>query len=847
MPLIVRGIDLLGQPFEERTSTLALSVHGCRYPSKYHLPKNTWVTLETTQGAERRNLRARVAWIQRPHSVREFFQIAVELENPGNIWGIESPPANWKSAEAWQPSAAEALPSSKPHDSAEAAAADDDRVNSQRAESEKTQLPSETSDSVPNRPSVFAAPSALETESPLLREWEAQLQRQVGRAVAGAMADAESKLRAIIDEFEHGQADASKNFATAMGARQQELVGELNAESEKNFRRFADVLRDMGQREGALRAATESAKELAEQIARARHQIDTAEASQLPSNSKEDSKKESVAAENATAEWRQRLESEMTVARAQWSELLQSSLDSGVERLVRELSGRTQDLLREAETSTSRRLAEFRRELDEATSAAGGMLSTTKAALEQEATRGQSFLADFEQAVSRSKEYSAQLEAAGKDRLSEMTRRLGDAAETRIGDLNRRADELAAGLTQRLAPTFDSLSQKIVAAAVAEAESKLVPQTTRVSQLLAEIADREAQTEAGLRLYRERVRQVTETNEREVTALTAAAAAQLRNDLELARKEALAKWSEELDAAGARATDAASESIGRSSEWFQHEAQTRFQILTEQSLSSAATGFEEQLAAARNRFEAFLGERTSVHLAQAQQQLEGVAGEVTVRTRTQLDEAAEAAAASFGQVLRGISDQETRQFADTSHHALAEQTKQLDHATQQALQNIETKAGASVERFHEQMAAAVESDVARGRSELAAELGAALEGYRAERGAREKEWADNLARMSGEAAGKYEERLQTVYESWVASSVRRLNEHGQDATASLLRSVDQALRESCSRFFEGLSDIFQERTRNTPNIAGFTTGQGHDASAESPAPHNISAPGGIHS
>ena len=74
VPLIVRGIDLLGQPFEERTSTLVLNLNGCRYSSKHHLPKNTWVTLELIHGVQRRNLRARVAWIQRPHSVREFFR-----------------------------------------------------------------------------------------------------------------------------------------------------------------------------------------------------------------------------------------------------------------------------------------------------------------------------------------------------------------------------------------------------------------------------------------------------------------------------------------------------------------------------------------------------------------------------------------------------------------------------------------------------------------------------------------------------------------------------------------------------------------------------------------------------
>ena len=95
LPLVIRGSDLLGQPFEERTSTLNFNLHGCRYSSKHHLPKNTWLTIETPKDSAHRNVRARVAWIQRPHSVREFFQIAVELESPENIWGLESPPADW--------------------------------------------------------------------------------------------------------------------------------------------------------------------------------------------------------------------------------------------------------------------------------------------------------------------------------------------------------------------------------------------------------------------------------------------------------------------------------------------------------------------------------------------------------------------------------------------------------------------------------------------------------------------------------------------------------------------------------------------------------------------------------
>ena len=101
LPLIVRGTDLLGQPFEERTSTLAFNLHGCQYTSKHHLPRNSWVTLELPDAHS--NVRARVAWVQRPHSIREFFQVAVELERPTNVWKQGQLPENWLKTETQFP------------------------------------------------------------------------------------------------------------------------------------------------------------------------------------------------------------------------------------------------------------------------------------------------------------------------------------------------------------------------------------------------------------------------------------------------------------------------------------------------------------------------------------------------------------------------------------------------------------------------------------------------------------------------------------------------------------------------------------------------------------------------
>src|ERR1700704_1677190 len=98
VPLSVAGVDALGRPFNERTSTLIINCHGCRYQSKHYVLKNMWVSLEVPHpetGQPPRTVRGRVAWIQRPRTVRQLFQVALELETPGNTWGIAFPPEDW--------------------------------------------------------------------------------------------------------------------------------------------------------------------------------------------------------------------------------------------------------------------------------------------------------------------------------------------------------------------------------------------------------------------------------------------------------------------------------------------------------------------------------------------------------------------------------------------------------------------------------------------------------------------------------------------------------------------------------------------------------------------------------
>jgi hypothetical protein len=862
LPLIVRGIDLLGQPFEERTSTLTFNLQGCRYASKHHLPKNTWVTLELPQSPERRNVRARVAWIQRPHSVREFFQIAVELESPGNLWGLQAPPQSWTEA-LHALERGEGVPSGAEQQAAAAAEATVPRTIADFMGKLMTDMKNAAPGMAEGQsavPFVFTPAS----DSPLLRELRAQIEREAVKAVETAAEEAQGKIRQAAEEaeqkrsaatedslrnwkeeFDQMRAGARREFSAELAARQQEFLGGLKSEFEADFSRARELMNELDRRAQTLRSENEAAQEAASRMAQARLQIEVVEAAEEAVRGQvqaaEIQRQEIAAREAAVATWGERLESEMALAQAQWNELLQSSIDSSVERLAGRLSERSQSILFVADQKLNERLEELRQPFAQASQEARETLEAIKSALEHEMAQARAWLAEFEQTAGRMKEHSAQFEAASQDSLNLLHRRLENMLEAQTAEMNRRADSLAAGFAQRIAPALETRGREFVERTMAEVDSKLAPHLQRVPELLRELSAREMQAEESLRLHRERLRQLSENNQREVSAQMAETLGHLQNDFETARKEALARWTEELEAGGVRASHTAAESIGRASEWFQQEARARLQTLVEQIMATAGAGFEKQTAEAAHKFEAMLDGQTSARIAQIDQQLEGAVSTLVGRARTQLDEAAEAAAASFGQVLRGISEQEVENFTATSREALHDRAEELERSTQLLLRNLESTAGTSIDRFHAQMASQLETSIAEGRDALAAEFAAALEEYRAEREARHKDWRASLEQMNGEAAGKYQERLETMCDSWMVSSVRRLNEHGQNVIESLMRAADQALRDSCAKVFDGLGEILRDRPASAAGV-GFAP-PSRDA-GEQPAPRNETFPNG---
>jgi hypothetical protein len=266
VPLTVTGVDALGRPFQERTSTLIINCHGARYQSKHYVLKNMWVTLEVPHsepGHPARTVRGRVTWIQRPRTVRELFQVGVELEVSGNVWGIAFPPGDWfpfpESAtvpEVPAPSSPEAMGHADPED--------EDWSTPEELTAAHTPRPEPVEDNVRVLPLPAGGGDTSQQLSLQVARLVTEARQQIlstARESANEAVAAETRM--LMADLHAQLTDAAKKSAAAVIAGQSE---EIKQEA---------IRQRQSERESVLSALREEmARELSQQISEARQQMD---------------------------------------------------------------------------------------------------------------------------------------------------------------------------------------------------------------------------------------------------------------------------------------------------------------------------------------------------------------------------------------------------------------------------------------------------------------------------------------------------------------------------------------------------------------------------------------------
>ncbi len=98
VPIILSGRDASGQAFRDETRTLIVSLHGALLQTPRQLLVGMQVTIENPRTGMTE--KAICVHADEPAPGVAVHAIGVQLVRPGNLWGLEDPPADWKVEQA---------------------------------------------------------------------------------------------------------------------------------------------------------------------------------------------------------------------------------------------------------------------------------------------------------------------------------------------------------------------------------------------------------------------------------------------------------------------------------------------------------------------------------------------------------------------------------------------------------------------------------------------------------------------------------------------------------------------------------------------------------------------------
>jgi hypothetical protein len=232
--IILTGRDASGQPFREETETNTVNLQGARLKTRYQGLDGIQVGIENPRtGAAEKAICVRV---EEPAPGQTAHYIAVQLLNPGNVWGIENPPADWEMGATEL--GGRAAPSPRPATKLEV-------------------LPGLTAAAAP---AVLAPPPAAPDADVLFAELEKRSAELMESVLQILRKETDEIVAKALGGFQQRLAEASTAGETRFGGRVDQAFAELES-ALKTFR--ADL-------EDELTARQEQAVESAEQALRAR-------------------------------------------------------------------------------------------------------------------------------------------------------------------------------------------------------------------------------------------------------------------------------------------------------------------------------------------------------------------------------------------------------------------------------------------------------------------------------------------------------------------------------------------------------------------------------------------------
>ncbi len=853
VPLLVTGVDALGRPFTERTSTLIINCHGCRYQSKHYVLKNMWVSLEIPHpetGHAPRHVRGRVAWIQRPRTVRQLFQVALEMEVPGNAWGIGFAPDDWFAFadEGQNPASGEAPPETAQAPSAAAGteihlplnepdlptASGPDNLRvfpspgsatdaSLQIARQMTRLLGEAKQQI-HATARDAAVQAVSAERRVaFEQWEQkfaaarqEIANEASRALDRIQQESDKRRKAAqTSAVEALQNELPKRLAPQFEQLTRDLTMQLSRESsaqraghDQQFAGAVEKLQGVCQKaeetaaklralaeqsESQIAARVETASRAIEEAARQREESAGSQRESLSAAANEIQQQASAALAAAQGSWHNQLAGEIEAAQARWQSTIESGLNAAQERSAGILNEQMRGLQAQLQEEGARQN------------------SAVRESLEAQAKQLEATLAQANESSEKLAQFAARIEAEQQQALTGFRSQLDDVQSLHRNELHRRSESLFEEINARIRATFEETNGQTISRLREQIESLVTPHITKAEEAVHRLAGGRSLLDAAMTLQQDRIR--ASADEAFADSL-----ARFRENLggveQLLHESGQTITERNLADLEAKTSDLkhhAVEEMFKSAEWYEKKTQTQLQHLTEKMTEQATAQLREKAGEVSSLFASELNHSSQSFVGHTQTQLEEVVRDSFERARLLYAEAAETTSAAFTDEIQRTARQELDGFGEELQKSASETRAQMDAARAELAQKVTAEQEDFLRRFQAGMSGAVEAGVAEAQQKVQAGFGPLLDSWKAITDAHQTEMRGAYSQMSDQATEHYRGRLENVSNSWMVATVTTLDHQSREVIAKIASSAEDRLRETCAQVFAGIGDTLRER------------------------------------
>src|SRR2546427_427429 len=854
VPLVVTGVDALGRPFVERTSSLIINCHGCRYQSKHYVLKNMWVTMEIPHpetGQPPRTVRGRVAWIQRPRTVRQLFQVALELEVSGNVWGIGFPPEDWTAfPEAGQfvvkldappessplppqPDKSDALPHLEEADVPLSEETDNLRQFPSPASTTDAslQLARQVARLVADAKQQIqaatreAASQAVSAERRLsFEQWEQKF--AAGRAVI------ENETVQAIEKFQHEADEHSRTaHAAAAEALRTELprwlapqLEQLTRDLTENLSRqgaaqrdehaqgletSAETLRTASQEaeetaarlkvqteqlEAKIVARAESATQALEETAKRAEETASTQREALLAAAQEIQQQVTAALASAQSSLHGQLAAELEAAQARWQAAMESTLAEAQDRAAGGLNEHARGWMDQLQDEIARHAKAARESAANTALEAEQRLTALRDSLQEQTQRLESVLAVAGETGQRLEQHSAQLENAQQQALAGFQSNLEKVLNPHREELQRRSEAIADELNSKIRATFDETSRQAVSQFEEQIKEVVQPQVASVDEAVHRLAGGRSLLDAALTMQQDRIRNSADEAFAESLARFRENLGSVEQILQDSSQTIIGQNMTELEGKAGDLKHQMVEELLKSAEWYEKKAQTQIQNLTERTIEHAGNQLREKAGEISSVFASELDHSSRSFVGHTQTQMEEVVRDSFERARALFAEAADTTAAAFTDEIQRTGRQGLEGFNEEVRRSADAGRLQLDAARMELAEKTTSEQESFLRRFQSSMGAALAAGVAEAQKKVSEGFGPLLDSWKAMTVAHQQEMQSIYGQMGEHAAEQYKSRLQNVSNQWMLATVASFDHQSREMISGIAATAEEKLR-----------------------------------------------------